>query len=155
MGTTTFTGPVRSGTLKTGETSGSNTGPNIGLARLNQFATLIQSGGGLVQSVTLNIPVGSRITSFEIDVLTAFDSATSATLTIGTSAGASTYVGSVNAKTAGRASITYSAAQLAAMAGLTTAGAASPTTAPVVITVTSVGAPTAGVVTVAVNYTQQ
>lgn len=155
MGTTTFTGPVRSGTLKAGETSGTATGPNIGLARLNQFATLIQSGGGLVQSTTLQIPAGSRITSFEIDVLTAFDSATSATLSIGTTAGGTQYVSGINAKTAGRAAITYTAAQLAAMAGLTTAGAASPTTAPLVITVTSVGAPTAGVVTVAVNYTQQ
>jgi hypothetical protein len=155
MGTTTFTGPVRSGTLKAGETSGANTGPNIGLARLNQFATLIQSGGGLVQSVSLNLPVGSRITSFEIDVLTAFDSATSATLSIGTTAGDTKFVSGINAKTAGRAAISYTAAQLAAMAGLTIAGAASPNTAPLVITVTSVGAPTAGVVAVAVNYTQQ
>ena len=151
MGTTTFSGPVRSGTLKTGETNG----PNIGNARLSQFATLIQSGGGLVQSATVYIPAGARITGFTIDVLTAFDSATSATLSIGTSAGATTYVGSVNAKTAGRAAPTLSAAQLAAMAGLTTAGADSATVAPVVVTVTSVGAPTAGVVTVGIDYVQQ
>lgn len=151
MGTTTFSGPVRAGNKLSGETNG----PNIGLARLNQFATLIQSGGGLTQSVTVYIPVGARITGFDIDVLTAFDSATSATLSIGTSAGGTQYVSGVNAKTAGRATITFTAAQLAAMAGLTTAGAASPTVAPVVITVTSVGAPTAGVVTIAINYTQQ
>lgn len=151
MTATHFSGPVVSGTLLTGQTNG----PNQGLARLSQFATIIQSGGALVQSATLYIPVGSRITSFDIDVLTAFDSATSATLTIGTSAGATTYVGSVNAKTAGRAAITFTAAQLAAMAGLTTAGAASATTAPVVISITSVGAPTTGVVAVTANYTQQ
>lgn len=151
MGTSTFSGPVRSGTKLTGESGG----PNIGLARLNQFATLIQSGGGLVQSVSINIPVGARITGFDIDVLTAFDSATSATLSIGTAVSGTQYVSGINAKTAGRAAITFTAAQLAAMAGLTVAGAAAPTTAPLVVTVTSVGAPTTGVVTVAVNYTQQ
>jgi len=155
MGTTTFTGPVRSGTLKAGEASGSNTGPNIGLAKLSQFCTLIQAGGALVQSVTAYIPVGSRITSFDIDVLTAFDSATSATVSIGTAASGTQYVSGVNGKAAGRASVTYSAAQLAAMAGLTTAGVASPTLAPVVLTVTSVGAPTAGVIALTINYTQQ
>jgi len=156
MGTTTFTGPIRSGTLKAGETSGSNTGPNIGNAHLTQFTTLVQAGGGLVQSAaTIYIPVGARITSFNVDVLTAFDSATSATLSIGTAASGTQYVSGVNAKTAGRAAISYTAAQLAAMAGLTTAGAASATVAPIVVTVTSVGAPTTGVVTVAVNYVQQ
>jgi hypothetical protein len=150
MGTTTFSGPIRSGNKLVGETGGSN----IGLARLQQFGTLIQSGGGLTQSLTLNIPVGARITGFDIDILTAFDSATSATISIGTAAGGTQYVSGVNAKTAGRASITFTAAQLAAMANLTTAGAAAPTPAPVVLTVTSVGAPTTGVVALSINYTQ-
>lgn len=151
MSATHFSGPVVSGTLLTGQTNG----PNQGLVRLSQFATIVQSGGATLQTATLYIPVGSRITSFDIDVLTAFDSATSAALTIGTTSGSSTYVSGVNVKTAGRAAITFSAAQLAAMAGLTTAGAASPTVAPVVISIVSVGAPTTGVVAVAVSYTQQ
>ena len=88
-------------------------------------------------------------------MLTAFNSATSATLTIGTSAGATTYVGSIDAKTAGRASITFTAAQLAAMAGVTVLGVAAPVPAPIVITITPVGATSAGYVTVAVNYMQQ
>ena len=96
-----------------------------------------------------------QILSFNVDVLTAFDSATSATLTIGTAAAGTQYVGSVNAKTAGRASITYSAAQLAAMSGVTVTGTASPTTAPVVVTVTPSGATTAGYVEVTVLYVQQ
>jgi len=150
MSATHFSGPVLSGTLTTGQTNG----PNQGFARLQQVANLTQNGTNAV-SATLYIPAGARISSFEIDVLTAFDSATSATLTIGTSAGATTYVGSVNAKTAGRASITFTAAQLAAMAGLTLTGGSSPTVPAVVITITPVGATTAGFVTVAVNYTQQ
>lgn len=152
MSATHFSGPVVSGTLLTGQTNG----PNQGLARLSQFATIIQSGGALVQSATLYIPVGSRIQSFDVDVLTAFNSATSATLSIGTTAGGTQYASGVDVKAAtGRIAITFTAAQLAAMAGLTTAGAASPTVAPVVISITSVGAPSAGVVAVTASYVQQ
>lgn len=152
MTATHFSGPVVSGTLLTGQTNG----PNQGTARLEQFATIVQSGGALVQSATLYIPVGSRIVNFNIDVLTAFNSATSATLSIGTSAGGVQYASGVDVKAAtGRIAITFTAAQLAAMAGLTTAGAASPTVAPVVISITSVGAPSAGVVAVTASYVQQ
>ena len=151
MTATHFSGPVIAGTLTTGQTNG----PNQGAVRLEQFATLTQNSTNAVSS-TLYIPAGSRITGFNIDVLTAFNSATSATLSIGTSAADTTYVSGVDVKTAtGRIAATYTAAQLAAMAGLTTAGAASPTTAPVVITITPVGATSAGVVTVTVSYVQQ
>lgn len=150
MTATHFSGPVMAGTLIAGQTNG----PNQGFARLKQVANLAQNSTNAV-STTLYIPFGSRISSFDIDVLTAFDSATSATLTIGTSAGATTYVGSVNAKTAGRANITFTAAQLAAMAGMTVLGVAAPVAATVVITITPVGATTAGFVTAAINYMQQ
>ena len=150
MTATHFSGPVMSGTVITGQTNG----PNQGCARLKQVANLTQNSTNAV-SATLYIPVGSRISSFDIDVLTAFNSATSATLTIGTTAGATTYVGSVDVKTAGRASITFTAAQLAAMAGMTVLGAAAPVAAPVVITITPVGATSAGFVTAAINYMQQ
>lgn len=151
MGTTTFSGPVRSGTLKAGETNG----PNLGLARLEQFSTL-NYNATLTSTSTLYIPAGSRIVSFLIDVLTAFNSATSATLTIGSTAGGSQYVSGVDVKAAtGRIAITYTAAQLAAMAGLTVTGGAAATTAPIYITITSVGQPTAGCVTVSMSYVQQ
>jgi len=152
MSATHFSGPVVSGTLTTGQTNG----PNQGFSRLEQFATIVQSGGALVQSATIYVPVGSRISNFSIDVLTAFNSATSATLSIGTSAGGTQYASGVDVKAAtGRIAITFTAAQLAAMAGLTTAGAAAPTVAPVVISITSVGAPSAGVVAVTTSYVQQ
>ena len=149
MGQTHFTGPVLTGTLQKGETNG----PNQGFCKLSQITTLTQNSTTAV-SKTMYIPVGSALTSFDVDVLTAYDSATSATLTIGTSAGATTYVGSVNAKTAGRASITYSAAQLAAMSNQTVTGTASLTPATVVVTITVVGATTAGYVNVTMNYIQ-
>jgi hypothetical protein len=150
MGATHFSGPVVSGTLQQGETDG----PNQGFAVLTQSTSITQNSTTAVSS-TLYIPAGSRIVDFNIDVLTAYNSATSATLTIGTAAAGTQYVGSIDAKTAGRAAITYTAAQLAAMNGVTTTGTAAPTTAPVVVTVTPVGATSAGYVVVTVLYVQQ
>lgn len=149
MGATHFSGPVVSGTLQQGETNG----PNQGFAVLTQSTSLTQNSTTAVSS-TLYIPAGSEIIDFNIDVLTAFNSATSATLTIGTAAAGTQYVGSIDAKTAGRAAITFTAAQLAAMNGVTTTGTAAPTTAPVVVTVTPVGATSAGYVVVTIIYAQ-
>ena len=100
---------------------------------------------GLVQDITFVLPKNSQIQGFNIDVLTAYDSATSATLSIGSASAGTQYVGSVNAKTAGRAAPTLSAAQLLAMSNITT-------NTSVVATVTSVGQPTAGSVRVTVLY---
>ncbi len=150
MGATHFSGPVVSGTLQQGETNG----PNQGFAVLTQSTSITQNSTTAVSS-TLYIPAGSEIIDFNIDVLTAFNSATSATLTIGTAAAGTQYVGSIDAKTAGRAAPTYTAAQLAAMNGVSVLGVAAPTTAPVVVTVTPVGATSAGYVVVTVLYVQQ
>jgi len=149
MGTTTFSGPVRSGTLKTGETNG----PNLGYAVLEQQANLTQNSTTAV-SETLYIPAGSKIIDIIVDVLTAFDSGTSATLSVGITAGGTEYASGVNAKTAGRTRPTFTAAQLAAMSNQTVLGAAAATTAPVVITITPSGATSAGYVNVTVVYAQ-
>jgi hypothetical protein len=150
MAATHFSGPVLSGDLQSGETNG----PNQGYAVLMQTTSITQNSTTAVSS-TLYIPAGAQIIDFNIDVLTAFNSATSATLSIGTAAAGTQYVSSVNAKTAGRASITFSAAQLAAMSGVTVLGAAAATSAPVVVTVTPVGATSAGYVEVTIIYAQQ
>jgi hypothetical protein len=150
MAATHFSGPVLTGDLQSGETNG----PNQGYVVLMQTTSITQNSTNAVSS-TLYIPAGAQIIDFNIDVLTAFNSATSATLSIGTAAAGTQYVSSVNAKTAGRASITFSAAQLAAMSGVTVLGAAAATSAPVVVTVTPVGATSAGYVEVTIIYAQQ
>lgn len=150
MGTTTFSGPVRSGTLKTGETNG----PNIGYAVLQQETSITQNSTNAVSS-TLYIPAGSKIVNILVDVLTAFNSGTSAVLSVGTSAGGTQYASGVDVKTAtGRITPTFTAAQLAAMSNVTVLGAAAPTTAPVVVTVTPTGATSAGYVRVTIVYSQ-
>jgi hypothetical protein len=99
----------------------------------------------LVQDISFTLPANSQIVRITADVLTAYDSATSATLSAGTASGGTQYVSGVNAKTAGRAAPTLSAAQLLAMANITT-------NTTVVATITSVGQPTAGSVRVTVEY---
>lgn len=149
MGITHFS-KLQTGTLLEGETGG----PNYGDAVLSQSVAIAQNSTSAV-SKTMNIPVGSNIITFHVDVLTAFNSGTSATLTIGTAAAGTQYASGVDVKAAtGRIAITYTAAQLAAMAGISVLGVPAPTVAPVVVTVTPSGATSAGYVLVTMLYSQ-
>jgi len=128
---------------------------NQGTVGLAQFVNLPVNTGGLKTEVEIFVPPGCRLSAFDIDVLTAFDSATSATLSIGTTSGGTDYVSGVNVKAAtGRIAPTLTAAQLAAMSGQSVLGVAAPIPGPLFITITSVGQPANGYVTVAVKYYQ-
>ena len=142
MAQTTWSGPLASGDRNAGESGG----PNIGLAVLSQ-TFVINYDATLVQNGTIYLPYSSQIVNIACDVLTAYNSATSATLTIGTASGGTTYASGVNAKTAGRTVPTFSAAQLTSMSNIGSTGT-------LVATVTSVGQPTAGQVRVTVQYVQ-
>lgn len=146
-----FSGPLTSGDLPyVGQTNG----PNTGYCSLVQTVNLTQNSTSAV-SATMYIPAGSIITGFDVDVLTAFDSVTSAVLSIGITAGGTEYVGSVDVKAAtGRIAITYTAAELAAMSGQSVLGVAAATTPPVVVTITPTGTTTAGYVHVTMHYVQ-
>ena len=131
------------GALKAGE-GPSEVSTGVGSAVFTQ--TGANSGvSGLTQDITFVLPKNSQIISIIPDVLTAYDSATSATLSAGTASGGTQYVSGVNAKTAGRATPALSAAQLLAMANITT-------NTTLVVTITSVGQPTAGLVRVTLQY---
>ena len=142
MSQTTWSGPLASGDKAAGIAGG----PNIGLVRLTQTATL-NVDATLVQNVSFNLPVNSIIDNVQCDVITAYDSATSATFSAGTSSGDTSYVSGVSVKSAGRKTQGYTGAQLLAMSNT-----GSNTT--VVATVTSVGQPTTGKIFVTVSYTQ-
>lgn len=143
MSRTTWTGPLASGTLEAGVTGGSN----VGLVMLSQTATLGYDAT-LVQSTTFNLPANSQIVDFFFDVLTAYNSATSATLSLGSAAAGTQYASGVDVKTAtGRIAPTLTSAQLTNMANTST-------NTSVVATVTSVGQPTAGATRVTVRYVQ-
>lgn len=137
----TFTGPIRSGTNKDDPQN------NLGLAVLSQ-SKVIARDATLVQNQTFYLPPNSQIVDVLCDVITAYDSATSATLSVGTASGGTQYASGVNAKTTGRARPTFTNTQLGAMADIGVSNVA------VVATVTSVGQPTVGSVRVTVQYVQ-
>ena len=137
---TYMTGPLQTGTGL------DNTGADTGNVVLSQ-TSLLSFDATLVQSVTEVLPAGAQIVNIVCDVLTAYNSATSATLSAGTASGGTQYLSAVSVKTAARRPNAFSAAQLAAMDDVGT-------NRTVVATVTSEGQPTAGQVRVTMLYVQ-
>lgn len=152
---TTFQAPVRVGTggKKDGyiqpTSSGTGltgSGVDIGGIQLVQSGFVTFKAATLVNDLRFDLPPNSAIQNILIDTLTAYDSATSAGLTVGTASAGTQYVTSVDAKTTGRETQSLSAAQLLAMSNIGT-------TTAVIVTVTSVGQPTTGNVFVQIAYT--
>jgi hypothetical protein len=152
MSRTTFSGPVKSGTIKY------NAYKNTGTTVLKQIQAVVFNTT-LTSTVTNYLPSGCQLLNVVVDVLIAFDSATSATLSVGKTAGGTEYAASVNTKAAtGRITPTFTAAQLLAMQSTTLDVSAAITgesaCSAIVTTVTSVGQPTAGSVVVTLIYAQ-
>ena len=150
MSRTTFSGPVKSGTNRYAPYQ------NVGTTVITQ-QTPFTFGATLVQNATFYIPAGSKIINIFVDVITAYDSATSATLTVGKTSAGTEYASGVNAKTAGRTTPTFTAAQLTNMQSTPVDVAAANSqqaSSAIVVTVTSVGQPTAGTGFVTVQYAQ-
>ena len=132
------------GAVKSGD-GFSETATGVGTAVFSQTA-LIDFNTTLTSEAVFVLPKDGQIVDVVVDVLTAYNSATSATLTVGSASAGTQYAGAVDAKTAGRVRPTFTAAQLAAMDDI--GGNTS-----VYATVTSVGQPTAGSARVTVLYT--
>jgi hypothetical protein len=145
---TAFSGPVVSGDLPVG-----NTAPNQGLSICMQQVTLNQNSTTAV-SATLWLPKHSVINDIIVDSPVAWDSATSANLTVGTAAAGTQYAGgavaapeAVSVKTGGRQRFALTATQSGVVQD-------TGSNAAVVATVTPVGATTAGQTVVTIFYTQ-
>ena len=147
-----WSGPIMAGPNKD---AGDSSNPfNQGFAVLGQYAS-ISFNNTLKSEVQINIPPGSQILDIVVDVETVFNSATSATFSAGITSGGTDYVSGVNVKAStGRIRPTFTAAQLAAMNGVGLTGTPAPIPGPVFLTVTSVGVPTAGFITIDVMYSQ-
>ena len=111
MSFSTFSGPIRAGTVRYG------TGRNTGLCVLSQSTTL-----GLTTATAFVIPAGAQIIDINIDVSTAFTSG--ATLAVGDGTTADKYVTAITTPGVGRQSITLTAAQVAAWANIGTSDVA-------------------------------
>ena len=148
MATTTFSGPIKAGTIKntTGSTLGSNIA-NVGQVVMAQTFSADLSGGALAASVTdVVIPANSQIIDCVIDVITAANATTN--LSVGdTVGGASTILNTfASGTTAGRKYPTTEAG--GALAWEDTG------TADIRFTVTASAATTAGEVRFTILYQQ-
>lgn len=154
MSRTTFSGPVKSGTIKY------NQYQNVGTTVLEQRAVITANTSGLVTTVTEYIPANSVLLNITIDVITGFDSATSAGLVIGNSLTSNLYVAttSVLAAAQGRITPTFTVAQLTAMnntaADISSSVTGESACSALTMTVTSVGQPTVGTIYVTFIYAQ-
>lgn len=138
---TYVTGPFQLGTGL--DATGTDTGYVI-----QSQSGVVTFDATLVQNLTFKVPANAQIIDFYVDALTAYDSATSATLSAGRTSGGTELLSSISVKTAGRRPNGLSATQLANMANIGS-------NTSVVVTVTSVGQPTAGQVRVTVVYAQK
>lgn len=134
--------------IKSGTPSADGTGK--GNVVLSQSATIVQNSTTPV-SVTFKVPAfysGARVKIVDIitDTEVAWNSAVSATLSVGTAAAGTQYASGVDTKTAAvRIRPTFTAAQLTAMKSITASE-------DVVATVTPSGATSAGTTTVTILY---
>ena len=108
MGQTTFSGPIRAGTVKEGSSA------NLGGVVLSQTATFdFNDTGSFATSIIL--PAGAQIIDQIVDVTTVWDSGTSDALEIGTSGDADAYGDIADLQAAGRAVVDPDATQGAAI----------------------------------------
>jgi hypothetical protein len=148
MANTTFSGPIKAGTIKntTGSTLGSNIA-NVGQVVMAQTFSADLSGGALAASVTdVVIPANSQIIDCVIDVITAANTTTN--LSVGdTVGGASTILNTFASGTdAGRK---YPTTQAGGALAWEDTG-----TADIRLTVTASAATTAGEVRFTILYQQ-
>jgi hypothetical protein len=141
---TSFSGPVISGPRNAANAQFN--GDNQGIALLTQVVQLTQNGTNAV-TFTAYVPKHSQLVDFIADTTIAWNSATSALMSIGTTAGDTTYCASTSIATGGRLRPTLGTTQLAAM--LDTGSVE-----PVVFTVTPTGATSAGTTFVTMMYIQ-
>lgn len=140
---TSFSGPVIAGPRSSGNTAFPQ-GGNQGISELTQVVQLTQNGTNAVSATAL-VPRHSQLVDFIVDTTIAWNSATSAVLSIGTTAADTTYVNGLSVATGTRARPTYSTTQLAAMLDTGSVEV-------VTFTVTPTGATSAGTTFVTMQY---
>lgn len=108
MANTTFSGPVRAGTVREG------TGANIGGVVLTQTDTFTYTDTGAF-ATSIILPASSQIIDQMVDVTTVWNSGTSDALEIGTSADPDAYGDVANLQSGGRTLVDPDATQSAAI----------------------------------------
>ena len=103
MGTTTFSGPIKAGTIPvtTGTTAGTDI-KNTGQVLMSQSFSFAYSTEGSATDTTVVIPANSQIVSIEVNVETAFNDSGSDLLEVGSSADTDLYVNDVSIAAIGK-----------------------------------------------------
>ncbi len=95
-----------------------------GFVVMTQTTTVTTAAAGTATSATITLPASSQIIDFYADMVqdevVGGGTATAIAMTIGTAAAGTQYVSSTNVFAGGRAALTFTAAQLAAMADIGT-----------------------------------
>jgi len=102
MANTTFSGPIKAGTIKdtTGSTVGTNVA-NVGYVVMAQSAVIDIIGATANDQVCATVPANSQIIDVILNVTTANDDTGTATVSVGTSADADAFVPSTSVKSTG------------------------------------------------------
>tara|TARA_R100000908_G_C3745234_1_gene140718 strand:+ start:756 stop:1226 length:471 start_codon:yes stop_codon:yes gene_type:complete len=101
MGTTTFSGPVKAGTIKdtTGTTVGTDVN-NVGFVLMAQSAVIDIVGASATTTVGV-IPANSKITEVSLNIVEASNNASAATVSVGFSGATTALLSGTNAKAIG------------------------------------------------------
>ena len=102
MGTTTFSGPVKAGTIKdtTGTTLGTDV-KNVGFVVMGQSAYADIQGASHLNQVIATIPANSQITDVVLNVTEVNNDSGAATVSVGTVADADAFIATANVKALG------------------------------------------------------
>ena len=110
-------------TLRTGSGTLTDT-TDGGFVVVSQTTTVTTAAAGTATSATITLPTYSQIIDFFVDVVqnevVGGGTATAIAMTIGTAAAGTQYVSSTDVIAGGRIALTFTAAQLAAMADIST-----------------------------------
>ena len=116
MGTTTFSGPIKAGTIN--ETTGTTLGSNV---KNTGHVTMVQGKDINITGATANtniavIPANSQVLFVHVDVTTVSNDSNAATFSVGTTSNATAFTAAANCKALGRTS--QSAAALGLMSNV-------------------------------------
>ncbi len=110
-------------TLRTGSDALTDT-TDGGFVVVSQTTTVTTAAAGTATSATITIPAYSQIINFNVDVVqdevVGGGTATTIPVTIGTAAAGTQYLSATNVFAGGRVALSFTAAQLAAMADVST-----------------------------------
>jgi hypothetical protein len=102
MGTTTFSGPIKAGTIKdtTGTTLGTDV-QNTGFVQMVQSKS-VSTIGATANTTVATIPGNSQITNVTLDVIIVNNDGTAATVAVGTAANGTAFIAATDAQTIAR-----------------------------------------------------